>query len=321
LATVFGDGRALEALEKLAADPQADVPARRNAIRVLVENRTPGLAPMLQKLLADRALINDAVHGLAFYDHPDTPKLLLNQYARLDAHGRQEAINTLAARPQYARALLKRVEEGAISASDISAYHVRQMLSFDDADLSRRLSELWGTIRESPAERKQQIAELKSSLAAEVLQNADLSSGRLLFNKSCANCHTLFGQGARIGPDLTGANRKNLDYLLENIVDPSATLAANFRMSVIVLSDGRIVTGVVVEQNERTLKVQTQREQVVINRGEVEEISQQQLSLMPDGLLNNLTATQVRDLIAYLSGSTQVELPAEAADAISQEGR
>jgi putative membrane-bound dehydrogenase-like protein len=319
LAVVFGDGRGLEAIEKLAADPLGDVASRRQAVRVLVEKRVAGLAPLLHRLLGDRALFPEAVRGLAAVDHPQTPRKIMEQYARFDTRTRDDAIATLCSRLEYARVLLDQLEQGRIAPRDVSAWHVRQILSFNDPQLRDRLTKAWGEIRDSSTERKQQIASFKQALTAQSIESADLPNGRLLFNKHCANCHVLYGQGAKVGPDLTGANRQNLDYLLENIVDPSATVATNFRASLIELKDGRIVTGVVLEQNDRTLSVQTQREAIRLARSEVEQIAAQSLSLMPDGLLNPLSADETRDLVAYLSGRAQVELPPAETAASSQE--
>ena len=70
----------------------------------------------------------------------------------------------------------------------------------------------------------------------------------------------LYGVGRKVGPDLTGSNRKNLDYLLENVIDPSASVGSDFRAWVVVLDDGRVLNGVVTEQTERTLTLQTAQE-------------------------------------------------------------
>ena len=67
----------------------------------------------------------------------------------------------------------------------------------------------------------------------------DLAQGRAIFGKSCAQCHTLFGVGGKVGPDLTGSNRANLDYLLENIIDPSAVIPKEYAATVVDMKDGR----------------------------------------------------------------------------------
>jgi putative heme-binding domain-containing protein len=102
---------------------------------------------------------------------------------------------------------------------------------------------------------------------------------------------------------------------VENIVDPSAVVSADFRMSILQLKDGETLNGLVKQKTERTLTLQTMTERITVPRDEVREIQPSAVSLMPEGLLETLTATQVRDLIAYLMHPTQVPLPMAAANA------
>jgi putative membrane-bound dehydrogenase-like protein len=312
LAVVFGDGRALAELRQVAQDADADGDARRSALSVLIEGRAPDLVGLLQKLVSDRATAALAMRGLAAFDNPRTPDLVLGHYHLLEPAQRPDAINTLVARPSYARILLKAVAEGKIPRTDVSAYHARQIRSFHDAGLDRQLAQVWGEIRDTPAEKKKLISRYRTYLTNGSLKQANLGKGRLLFNKNCATCHTLFGQGKTIAPDLTGANRDNLDYLLENIVDPSAVVAADFRMSIVVLKDGRVLTGIVGGRTGRTLTVQTQTDNMSVERSEIAEIEPTLLSLMPDGLLETLSEEQVRDLFGYLMSPRQVPLPGDA---------
>jgi putative heme-binding domain-containing protein len=131
----------------------------------------------------------------------------------------------------------------------------------------------------------------------------------------------LFGEGAKIGPDLTGSQRANLDYLLENIVDPSATVAAGYRISTVTLSDGRIIGGLVQDTGGPTLSIQTPTERLIISRTDVEANRASELSLMPDSLLDVLPEKEIRDLIAYLMSPRQVPLPPGATSPGSPAGR
>jgi hypothetical protein len=175
--------------------------------------------------------------------------------------------------------------------------------------LNRELSELWGDVRTTTADKRQTIDELKGAMDADTFAKSDLRDGRAVFHKNCANCHVLFGAGTKVGPDLTGSNRKNIDYLLENIVDPSASVGAEFRTSIVLLEDGRVVNGVVVAETDRTLTLQTLQERVALDRNEIDTIKKSTTSLMPDGLLLNLSKEQVRNLFAYLMADAQVALP------------
>lgn len=309
LSVVFGDGRAAGEMRQIVVDRNADVENRRQALRTLVETRAPELLPLLQQLVGDRELRNEAFRALAGYDAPQTPRLLLDNYPGLSPEERGSVIDTLASRPPFAKALLEAVAAGRISRKEISAFHARQIRSFDQPELTALLGKVWGEARGTDAEKRARIGHYREQLSAERLAGANLSAGRALFQKTCAACHVLYGQGKSVGPDLTGSNRKNLDYLLENLVDPSASVAADFRMSVVALESGRIVTGVVVEQTERTITLQTQQERVTIERSEIEEQKATTESLMAEGLLKDLSETQLCDLIAYLMSSEQVPLP------------
>ena len=133
-----------------------------------------------------------------------------------------------------------------------------------------------------------------------MLAKADLTNGAALFKKSCATCHKLYGEGGKIGPDLTGGNRANMDYLLGNVINPSGEVPKQYTVSVIALKSGRLVNGVVVAETEQTLTVQTDKEQIVVAKADIEERTRTSKSLMPDGLLDNLKQDEVRDLIAFV---------------------
>ena len=141
------------------------------------------------------------------------------------------------------------------------------------------------------------------------LISADASAGRKVFVQACANCHRLFDAGGAIGPDITGAQRTSVDYLLENLIDPSAAISRDYQLQVIATTDGRVVTGLPSAEGERALAVQTATVRIVIPLDEIESRRNSDASLMPDGLLQNLSEKAVQDLFAYLMGPEQVPLP------------
>ncbi|MFA6547037.1 MAG: c-type cytochrome [Limisphaerales bacterium] len=151
---------------------------------------------------------------------------------------------------------------------------------------------------------------MKTRLTPEVFAKADKSAGRALFTLVCASCHRLYGQGGEVGPDLTGSGRDNLDYLLDNIADPSAVVSADFRMTVANLKDGRTLNALVTARTERTITLKTMTETLTVQRSDVESLQESALSLMPEGVLEALTPEQQRDLLAYLMHKSQVPLPA-----------
>jgi len=247
--------------------------------------------------------------GLTLFDDPELGQQLARSYNSFHPSERPAVIETLVTRPTFAAALLDQIEAGRILASDVSAVQARQMRSFGDETLTARLAQVWGELRDSPDDKRALVAQLKSQLTKDRLLAAVPRQGRAVFQTTCANCHRLFGSGGAIGPDLTGSGRHNLDYLLENIVDPSAVVNKDFRMSVLRMADGRVLNGLVVRQDDERVVLQMAKEQLTLMRSEIDELKLTTLSPMPEGMLQPLKPEQIRDLVAYLMSPGQVELP------------
>ncbi len=118
----------------------------------------------------------------------------------------------------------------------------------------------------------------------------------------------MYGEGGKIGPDLTGSNRHDLGYLLENILDPGAVVSADYRMTLLTLDDGRVLSGVVAAEDERTLTLRQAIGETVTEKNAIAKREVSPVSMMPEGLLLAFDDTQVRDLIAYLMHPVQVGL-------------
>lgn len=301
LAVVFGDGRAVDELRDVVANKKADLNSRRRALQTLVQSRAEGLLPLIQDLLTELEIAPDAVRGLATLGHPETPAVLLKMYAKLrSGTAKVEAINALASRTAFARELLAAVEKASISRQEVGPIQIRQLRSLNDAEINRKVAVLWPEQRELTAEKQQQLTRYKNLLTPDRISSGDPAQGGALYGQLCGTCHVLFGEGTNIGPELTGSDRKNLDYLLGNIVDPNAVVAENYRVSTIRLKDERVINGVIGAQTDRTITVQTPTEKLVLERKEVEAIEPSGLSMMPEGLLESLSENDVRDLMAYL---------------------
>ncbi|MDA1232811.1 MAG: c-type cytochrome, partial [Planctomycetota bacterium] len=310
LALIFDDADAIRSLVELANNRQAATEDRQQAIEALVAKRAIGFDSHLLALARDESTRRPALRGLAHFNHPETVATILDVYSDADDHARQDALQTLAARQAWARALLTAIQTKHIPRRDMTAFTARQIHSLGDKRLSADVERLWGQVRETPRERSRIIADYKRRLTSDALKDGDRSVGRSLFTKTCGNCHRLFDAGTPIGPDLTGAQRTNIDYLLLNLIDPGSSISKDFQMQVIETTDGRIVTGLVVAQSENAVTIQTANEKVVIPATEIEQQVGSGVSMMPEGMLQRLTPDQVRDLFAYLSGPEQVpQLP------------
>jgi putative membrane-bound dehydrogenase-like protein len=311
LSILFGDADALNAVKQTALDSQASLEARTTALQALIKARPADLRAICEQLLATRNLNVTAVRGLALFDDPAIGVQLAQTYNQFTPQERPTVIETLASRPVFARAMLAEMTAGKIPRADLSAFHARQIRAYNDEALRKQLAETWGEVHESAGDKEQIIAKLKADLRPEVLDKANLSQGRVVFKAACAACHTLYGTGGKAGPDLTGSGRANLDYLLDNIIDPSGVVSADYRMSDLLLKDDRELSGVITGQNDRTVTIRTMTESLTIDRAEIVNTHTSKLSMMPAGLLLSLKPDQIRDLIAYLMHPSQVPLPNE----------
>ena len=300
LSVVFGDGRALDTLRALALDNARETPVRRAALRSLIDARAEGLRALCEKLFEVRDLTATAADGLALNDDPAIADQMLARYPGLPPVEKSPVMTALLTRPAWAAKLLDAIAAGKIARGEMTAFHARQIRGFHDRALDAKLADVWGAFRDSPAEKATLIAQWKERLTPATLANADQHKGRALFTQVCATCHRLYGEGATIGPDLTGSGRASLDYLLQNLADPSAVVPKDYQLSLLTMQDGRVLSGMIRSRNERIVVLQTLTETLNLQTSDVAKSETSPVSLMPDGLLGAFDETQTRDLIGYL---------------------
>jgi putative membrane-bound dehydrogenase-like protein len=309
LSLKFNAPDADKSLRTLMADPKAEVPRRIAALTALVEARPAGLAPDLQALLADSALRPSALRALAAFDDPGTAKAILARYPDLSPAERNDAVSTLATRPDYALALVDALEDGIVPRRDVTATTARQLLTLGDKRIADRLEQAWGTLRATSGEKASLIARYQSILTPVRLETSSAARGRVAFDRLCASCHTLFDAGADVGPDLTGSDRTRAEYILENVLDPSASVARDYRVTTLSTVDGRVLSGLVRDRTPEGLVLRTANDRLVIPVQDIEAEKQTNESMMPEGLLDKLTDRELLDLFAYLGSRQQVPKP------------
>jgi putative membrane-bound dehydrogenase-like protein len=315
ISLTFGSQKALTALRNILADASASLASRRTALETLTAAKDPELPRQLPPLLKDATLRGAALRALGTYNDPGTPSAILEVYSSLDSAQKRDALNTLASRPTYARALLAALADSKVPSKDFTADIIRELRSHKDSELQAEVTRVYGAAREVTADKKAEIERYRAIYRRGGSQPGNASPGRVVYNRVCAQCHVLFDSGGKVGPDITGANRTDLNYLLETIVDPNAVIPNEYRATEIETKDGRSLTGLVKAKGDKTIMLQTANELLTIPRDDIASMRQGELSMMPEGLLSPLAEQEVRDLLYYLSRSGQVPLPVDSAAA------
>ena len=191
----------------------------------------------------------------------------------------------------------------------LSADVVRQLRALNDDTLNSKIEQLLGVSRSTPEAKLKEIEKYKR--IAELRTNVpnNLSKGRALFNQVCVQCHKLYGEGGSIGPDITGSDRRNLHYIISNIVDPNAEIPNDYRTTIVRMKDDRVLVGVIRSREGQTITVATPGEVLSVAKRDVAAIEPQNFSMMPEGLVLTFSDQELRDLISYLRGQGQVPLP------------
>ncbi|WP_105357949.1 MULTISPECIES: PVC-type heme-binding CxxCH protein [Pirellulaceae] len=248
---------------------------------------------------APPAIRISAISSLGSFDDSNIAQQLLTRYPNEPDSIQSAIIDNVTSRPAAAHQLLDAIEAKQVSRQAVSVDLLENLKLHGDEKLNDRIAKLWGATRATPAQLALQLEQTATLLKT---GQGTSSEGKLLFTKRCGTCHKLHGEGAEIGPDLTGYERTNLDFMLLSIVDPSAAIREEYTNYRVLTVDGRVLSGFLKNQDDKTITLQNaDNPALVISREEIEAgplaIDK---SLMPDRLLEDLNATQIRDLFAYL---------------------
>jgi putative heme-binding domain-containing protein len=165
-------------------------------------------------------------------------------------------------------------------------------------------------VRETSADRTRLIGRFKALLTSRPVRSPEPSLGRAVFAKVCQQCHILFGVGSQVGPDLTGSNRADLDYVLSDVLDPSALIGKDYLAHAIPTADGRILTGIIRAEDKDTITLVTITETIIVSKSELAERRQSKQSMMPEDFWTLLSEHEIRSLVTYLASPAQAPLPA-----------
>ena len=301
-----GKPGAVDEALKVLGDPKGDRATQLRYVQVLGEVDQPRALPALLALArssADGTLQSAALSALPRYADPSIGAEVVAALPGMTDDVRAEAFSALATRPAWALSLLDAVRAGKVEARSVPADAARRLTGSRDARVAAGAKAAFGDLR--PATRAALQAEIERLAGVVRGGPGDPRVGERLFVTRCGACHAMFGRGGRVGPELTTYRRDDLDTLLLNVVNPSAEIREGYAGFQVATTDGRSLSGVLVDQDPNVVVLRGgDGRDSAVRRPEIEEMKASTASLMPEGILDGLAEREVRDLFAYLR-STQ----------------
>lgn len=291
----------------LIADSQAPEADRIGMLQTFRATRHPECVGPLLSLLNRQespAIQSAALSALQPYDDLAIAETLLEQYARMSPELKTRVRALLVSRVGWSRELVDAVRGGRIPPTEVTLDQVRQMVVHNDSALTASIESLWGKVAPATTREKQGRINAISQILAK--GKGDAAKGKPLMMKHCGICHQLFAEGNKIGPDLTGVDRKNLSILLANVVDPTSVIRPEFVAYTVETSDGRVLNGLLANSSPDSVTLlDNQNVRTTLARNEIESLEPMTISLMPERILDPLSDQELRDLFAYLQSDQQ----------------
>ncbi len=260
-------------------------------------------APALLARTDQEAFVTAVLQALSAIDNPVVGKTVLTAYAKLPAAAKPKAIELLTQRAAWSKDLLTAVREERIPRNDIGASALLRLAAQPDAELKTLVEKTFGAIRTDRNPARQQVIEKIRQLTSS--KSGDHVAGRQVFTRVCGQCHQMHGEGHQVGPDITRNGRGNYDQLLSNVLDPNLVIGQGYQTRTVLTTDGRVLTGLLVENNEQRIVLNVQGgKRESIPRDQIEEDRESKLSLMPEALEEQLKEQELLDLFAYLTIET-----------------
>ncbi len=306
LALRSGDADAARKALEVLKDKKAPAAKRAALAMVFAElGRKEALEPINTVFSAggNEALKRALLPAVAkFGDHKVIRTMLDGYEQRIagDQQLREAALRIMAGRKDWAKMLLAAVELWQVPEKHFTIDIVRQLSAFNDAEINAAIDKHWkGLLAVAPTDELIKDAQrIKAVLRS---GSGDAAKGKLVFTQRCAVCHKLFNEGNVIGPELTGYDRGNLDFWLNNILTPSLEIREGYGAYLVELKSGQVLTGMMAAQDAKTISLRDVANQITkINTSDIKTQTASPMSLMPPGLLTGLGDADLRDFFAYL---------------------
>ncbi|MEX0713557.1 MAG: PVC-type heme-binding CxxCH protein [Pirellulales bacterium] len=305
LATTWKDPAGITAVRQVYASRAYDDQRRLQALDALVAAADDRLlAAVAGALKPDNGnsieLRRRTLDSLGRLEQAEVARVVLAAWPDLEPELKPQAIELLTGRASWSKQLLASIGAGHVPADALNLNQVRKLLSSNDQELIEQVEAAWGSLRtERNPDGEQVIARMRQFIRR---TPGDPLAGREAYKKVCGQCHKMHGEGQEVGPDITVNGRSSFEQLLSNVFDPSLVIGASYQARTVVTLDGRVLTGLVVEDSDQRVVLKVQGGKLeTIARDDIDEMDESKLSLMPEDLEKQLQPAEIADLFAYLT--------------------
>lgn len=280
-----------------ALDPQVEASTRQASLQ------RAGLLPDAQTETAVRAILSDGIASLfpaavqiaRLNQYPDVDPILLKHVTTLPPQASSATIQAMVEHVPWTEALISSLEQEAFPLNLIDPTTLGRLQRHPNNNIASRVQQLLA--------KRQTVdkSELIATYTAALTDQTDLQKGKILFTKHCAACHRIAEDGYRIGPDISDLRTQTSAQVIQAVLDPNRAIDANYIRYSLLTVDGQVHEGLLEESNDRIVVLRGQEDKrITVERAQVETLRASGVSLMPEGFENQLTPSQMNDLIGYI---------------------
>lgn len=289
--------RWLAEAHRAAEDQHASVMERSEAVQLLKhETDSSGLDALwaLWKSAQEPQLRVALIETLASRQHPKLYQDLLEHLMEFSPELRRRAVDLMIGSPRGSAALLEAMELKSIPRGAVDLVQSQRLTKSSRPEIADRAAKLLASSagnRQAVIDRYKPICQMPGNA----------KRGEQVFRTACANCHRIGDIGIALGPDISDSRTKNIDQILQAILDPDAAIDASFVRYTLLTADGRVVDGLLVDESVDRVTIRPiEGPAIQIPRSDVESLKSAGVSLMPTGFETTITPAAMRDLIAYI---------------------
>ncbi len=290
----------LKQLQDVARDEKQSPAARQQAIAGLQFGAFKTLQPTFAQLLDGRQPISvqrQTLTTLGQFADPQVATMVLDVWPALSPQLRQIATEILFSRPDFTAALFDAMDANKITVSEIPSDRI-QLAAESGTESIRARAAAYRDRRAGKGKDRQAVV---NAYRKALDMAADAARGRMVFRKQCAGCHAAEGVGHETGPKLATLQARGAETILVNMLDPNREVNPQYLNYVVLTVDGRTLTGMITAESATSITLRRADAATdTVLRDDIEQIRSTGVSLMPEGLEENMDQQAVADLLRYL---------------------